>query len=74
MMPLIKSGSVNYGNGNALSIALHIFSKFPWSILGRTPACKKFKPASEFRRNSETEPSASNDAVRAACPCRRMEY
>jgi len=73
-MPLIKGGSVNYGNGNALSIALHIFSKFPRSVLRRTPACKKFKPVSELHWNQETGPSTSDNPVRAACPCRRMGF
>ena len=54
-MPLIKCGPVNYGNGNALSIALPVFSNLPWSFFGRPTAGGGFKPASEFRRNQETE-------------------
>ena len=54
-MPLIKCGSVNYGNGNALSIALPVFSNLPWSFFGRPTAGGDFKLASEFRRNQETE-------------------
>lgn len=74
MMPFIKGGPVNYGNGNALSIALLIFSNLPLSVLGRTSVGKEFKPASEFHPKLENGPSAPNDAVRTTYPCWHMGF
>ena len=64
-MPLIEGDPVNYGNGNALSIALPIFSNLSWLFLGRPIASEGFKPTSEFRRNQETELSALYYSVHA---------
>ena len=43
-MPLIKGEPVNYGNGNALSIALPIFSNLSWLFLGQPITGECFKP------------------------------
>lgn len=74
MMPFIKGGSVNYGNGNALSIALLIFSNLPLSVLGRTSVGKEFKTKSEFHPNLENGPSVPNDAVCTTHPCWHMGF
>ena len=55
MMLSIKGGSVNYGNGNALSIALLIFSYLLWSVLNRTSWGKRFKLCPNFIRISKPD-------------------
>ena len=67
-MPLIKGGPVNYGNGNALSIALPIFSDLSWLFLGRSIADGGLNPF-QIRRRSADAAKSGRGATDQKQPC-----